>query len=319
MEEYIYAAARVHARENSLLRQTDLERLMACATEQECFQVLRDKGWSADAASAEELLAAEEEKTWAFLRELSQDTVPFALLQLPVDCNNLKAAVKCCLREEIPESLFLPGGSLSPEELLQRSREGDFFPLPSPWGAAGEQARTTLLQTKDGQLSDALVDRACMEEMLRLGEESGLEVLQRYGEWTVATADLHLAVRACRAGKNREFYQLSLAPCRSLNVEELTEAALRGEQELFAFLATQPWAEGAQLLQTSSSAFERWRDNQAMELIRPEKYETLTAGPLFAFGAARQQEIRTVRMILSGKRNGLEEQSIRERLRETYV
>ena len=56
-----------------------------------------------------------------------------------------------------------------------------------------------------------------------------------------------------------------------------------------------------------------------MELIRPEKYETLTAGPLFAFGAARQQEIRTVRMILSGKRNGLEEQSIRERLRETYV
>ena len=181
MEEYIYAAARVHARENSLLRQTDLERLMACATEQECFQVLRDKGWSADAPSAEELLAAEEEKTWAFLRELSQDTAPFSLLQLPVDCNNLKAAVKCCLHEEVPESLFLPGGSLSPEELLQRSREGDFSPLPSPWGAAGEQARTTLLQTKDGQLSDALVDRACMEEMLRLGEESGLEVLQRYG------------------------------------------------------------------------------------------------------------------------------------------
>ena len=68
---------------------------------------------------------------------------------------------------------------MSPEELLQRRREGDFSPLPSPWGAAGEQARTTLLQTKDGQLSDALVDRACMEEMLRLGEESGLEVLQR--------------------------------------------------------------------------------------------------------------------------------------------
>ena len=56
-----------------------------------------------------------------------------------------------------------------------------------------------------------------------------------------------------------------------------------------------------------------------MELLRPEKSETLTAGPLFAFGAARRQEINTVRMILSGKRNGLEEGKIRERLRETYV
>lgn len=319
MEEYIYAAARVHARENSLLRQTDLERLMACATEQECFQVLRDKGWSADAPSAEELLAAEEEKTWAFLRELSQDTVPFALLQLPVDCNNLKAAVKCCLREEIPESLFLPGGSLSPEELLQRSREGDFSPLPSPWGAAGEQARTTLLQTKDGQLSDALVDRACMEEMLRLGEESGLEVLQRYGEWTVATADLHLAVRACRAGKNPEFIRAALVPCATLDTDALAAAACQGLEELYALLAATPYSQAAQRLKESSSAFEKWCDDQVMERIKEEKHSYESVGPLFAYVLARRSEISTVRIILSGKLNQLDDGMIRERLRDTYV
>ena len=46
---------------------------------------------------------------------------------------------------------------------------------------------------------------------------------------------------------------------------------------------------------------------------------TSLRGPLFAYAVARRQEIDTVRIILSGKRNGLEDRKIRERLRETYV
>ena len=319
MEDYIYAAARIHAREASLLGRADLDRLMACTSEEECFRVLWDRGWSQEASSAEELLAAEEERTWALLRELSPDPLPYKMLLLPIDCNNLKAAVKCGALEKEPVGVFLPGGTWEPERLLALAREGDFSPLPAPWAEAGERAQKALLQTGDGQLCDGVIDRACLEEFLRLGRESGLEVLRRYGEWTVAAADAQTAFRACRAGKGREFYQLALAPCETLDVQELAGAALLGEGELLSWLGSTPLEEGAKLLGESFSAFEKWRDDRAMELLRPEKYETLTAGPLFAFGAARRQEINTVRMILSGKRNGLEEGKIRERLRETYV
>ena len=96
-QEYIYAVARVRAREVFLLGKNDLERLMACHSEKECLGVLRDKGWGRGerSLSAEELLAAEEEKTWDFLHELTQDEGPFAPLLVPIDGNNLKAAVKC--------------------------------------------------------------------------------------------------------------------------------------------------------------------------------------------------------------------------------
>ena len=50
-----------------------------------------------------------------------------------------------------------------------------------------------------------------------------------------------------------------------------------------------------------------------------EKSEYESAGPLFAYAVARRREIDTVRIILSGKRNGLEDRKIRERLRETYA
>ena len=56
-----------------------------------------------------------------------------------------------------------------------------------------------------------------------------------------------------------------------------------------------------------------------MELVKGEKAEYESAGPLFADAVARRREADTVRVILSGKRNGREDGRIRERLRETYV
>jgi V/A-type H+-transporting ATPase subunit C len=53
--------------------------------------------------------------------------------------------------------------------------------------------------------------------------------------------------------------------------------------------------------------------------MKPQKYESFTIGPLAAYILARQNEIKCVRMVLSGKLNGLPEQMIRERLREMYV
>ena len=69
----------------------------------------------------------------------------------------------------------------------------------------------------------------------------------------------------------------------------------------------------------SASAFERWCDNRIIETISPQKYNAFTIGPIIAYVIARQNEIKTVRIILSGKQNDLPEESIRERVREMYV
>ena len=319
-QDYIYAVTRVRARETGLLTKGDLERLMACQTEEECLRVLRDKGWGReDRSSAGEMLAAEEEKTWEFLKEVTQDLSPFAPLLLPTDGNNLKAAVKCAVLEASPQGVFLPGGQWAPEALLSMARERDFSPLPPALAQAAEQACRALLQTGDGQLCDVLIDRACLEELLRLGRESSLPVLRRYGELTVAGADIRMAARACRAGKNREFLQLALAPCPGLDTDALAGAALQGMETLLAYVASTPYGGGVPALQESLAAFEKWCDDQALELLQGEKMEYETAGPLFAYAVARRRETDTVRILLSGKRNGLPEGRIRERLRETYV
>ena len=42
-------------------------------------------------------------------------------------------------------------------------------------------------------------------------------------------------------------------------------------------------------------------------------------GPVIAYYLARQNEIRTVRIILTGKANGFPEEVIRQRVRAMYV
>ena len=78
-------------------------------------------------------------------------------------------------------------------------------------------------------------------------------------------------------------------------------------------------AGGAEALAESPSAFERWCDNKIIQTIKPQKYNPFSVEPLVAYVLAKENEIKTVRIILTARLNGLEEEQIRERIREMYV
>ncbi len=289
-EEYIYAVARVRSRELSLLSRQDVDQLMACRTYDECLRTLSDKGWGGGDSQAEAILAAEEEKTWAFIHELTEDLTPFNVLLYPTDYNNLKAAIKAVVTGAEPHDVFLPGGSIDPQVMLRCVREGDFSELPPDMAAAGDQAYHTLLQTEDGQLCDVILDKACITGLLQCGRDSGVDILRDYAELTAAVSDIKIAVRACKS-----------------------------LEDLFAYLSVTPYGEAAERLKESYSAFEKYCDDRVMDLIKEQKMNPFTVGPLFAYVLARRNEISTVRIILSGKLNELDDNMIRERLRDMYV
>ena len=319
-EEFIYAVARVRSKELGLLNRQDVDQLMACRSYEECLRTLSDKGWGAgETSSAEAILAAEEEKTWAFIHELTEDMTPFQVLLFPTDYNNLKAAIKAVITGVEPQDVFLPGGSIDPEIMLRCVREGDFSPLPESMAEAADSAYHTLLQTEDGQLCDVILDRACLLDVLNCGRESKSEILKDYAELTCAVSDIKVAVRACKTGKNRAFLEAALAPCATLDADSLAVAACKSLDDLFAYLAATPYSEAAGRLKESYSAFEKWCDDKVMDLVKGQKMNPFTIGPLFAFVIARRNEISTVRIILSGKLNELDDGMIRERLRDMYV
>lgn len=110
-----------------------------------------------------------------------------------------------------------------------------------------------------------------------------------------------------------------MAPCDSLSVDKLAQAALGGMDSIIEYLSSDGYAEAAETLKDSQAAFERWCDNRIIEAIKPQKMNPFSAGPLVAYVIARENEIKTVRIILTCKQNGMSDDSIRERIREMYV
>ena len=71
-------------------------------------------------------------------------------------------------------------------------------------------------------------------------------------------------------------------------------------------------------MKNSFSEFEIWCDNVMVDTLRPQKTNPFSIGPLFAYMIGRKNEIKTVRIILTGKENGLSNEAIRERVRQMY-
>ncbi len=322
-KDYTYAVARIRGNELTLFSQATMEQLMACKTYSDALQFLDEKGWGYpdQELTAENLLDAETEKTWGLIGEITEDMSAFDVFRIADDYHNLKAAIKLAFTNSDLDTsrVYLTGGTIDPVVIERAARERDFSALPQEMAHAAEEAQNTLLHTGDGQLLDMILDRASLEAVYAAGKNAEHEVLREYASLTVAAADIKIAVRCGQVGKSLEFTQRALAECDELDTKALAQAALNGTESVADYLAGTDYAAAADALKESPAAFERWCDNLIIENMKPQKFESFSIGPLAAYILARQNEIKCVRMILSGKQNELPDEVIRERLREMYV
>ena len=119
--------------------------------------------------------------------------------------------------------------------------------------------------------------------------------------------------------KSAEFIRRALAECETLDADALSKAAAKSFDDLLEYLSLSPYANEANALKKSFSEFEKQCDNLIMEKVKKQKSNPFTLGPVAAYYLAKEAEIKAVRIVLSGVKNGLDENSVKERLRDLYV
>ncbi len=322
-KQYTYAVARIRAKELSLLNDAFLEQLIGVKTVPEVMALLSEKGWKGRDNSEKQdpldVLSYEEEKTYKTVLEMVDDPHAFDVFLLKKDFHNLKAAVKETFSGKAFADIYVQGGTIDPEVIKEAASSGDFSTLPDSMKEAGKKALDTLLHYRDGQLCDIIIDKACLDQIKKASKQNKNELIKRYGELTVALADIKTAVRGAHAKKDPAFFKEALAECDTLDITRLTEAASLGTDDIYDYLENTSYKDAVEALKKSFFAFEKWCNDALMESIRPEKAHPFTIGPLAAYILARESEISSVRMIITGKENDLPDQMIRERISRTYV
>jgi len=318
--DYIFAVARIRVKETSLLKDADISQMAGMKDVKDVMAFLSDRGWGDGTVTqdAETMLAQEEEKTWSLMNELKLDPAVFQLLSLPKLYHNLKAAIKETCSGEVPDHTYFDVDRYGRDEMLRIVGEKNFQALPAHMKQAAEKAYEIMVTLMDGQRCDIIIDRACMEACLDAGRKSKNRLLEDYEESTAAVTNIKIAVRSVKTNKQIGFLKEALAPCSSIDVGGLAAAASMNTAALLEYLEGHGYREAAEALRESASAFERWCDNRVIETILPQKRNSLSAGPIVAYYLARENEIKTVRIIITAKANGFSEESTRERVRMMY-
>lgn len=318
--QYIYAVARIRAKELELLDGHFIERLAATGSYEDALRLIRERGWgSTGDESLEGMLSAEREKTWRLMRELVDDMSIFDTLLCENDFHNLKAVIKQAYLGRELTDIFTGNGTVDLQAIRKAVSERDFSLLPEHMSLCAKESYEVLFHTGNSQLSDAIADRACLDAIYAKGMASANEALMDYAELKVALSDMLIAARCQETGRDGEFLERALAVCKTLDIKRLIEAALAGKDALCSYIETTSYKGAAGALKVSLTSFEAWSDSLIINHMKRQKYNPFTAAPIIAYALARENEIKTVGIVLHGKLHNLPDEDIKERTRATYV
>jgi len=303
--KYANAVGAVKAMENLLLTRSDIDQLINARTDSEFKSMLESK--SGDSLKS----------VWEMLRSYAPDSMELEVLLYKNDFHNLKVALKSVIANRDPKNCFIYPSNLDTGVLLESVRNRDFESIPKYIRSTAEEVYLLLTDTLDGQLSDVVIDTACMKALQESAQKTGSNFMISYAEIITVTADIKTAYRCSKMKKPVSFMEKALCGSRSLEKEFLVNAVISGS--LFEELEQTEYRELAELLKESPAKFEKKCDDMITELAETARMKSFGIDPLLAYYIAKETEIKNLRIISVCRESGADRQTVTERVRKLYV
>jgi len=325
--DYLYISARIHAMENRMLTRERMERMLDARTAEDAAKVLTECGYedfpALTPAAIEHLLDQARLELFADLRKASPDPGIVDVFCIKYDYHNAKVLLKAAAMGTDPAGLFIDAGRCPVRQLREDFEREDLDHCTPVFRQAVAEARGVLASSADPQAADLILDRAYYEEMLQAARSVNSRFLEGYVRLSIDSANLRSAVRSARMGRGADFLKRVLIQGGNVKLDSLIAAATGGADlaGVFARTPLEGAAEaGAKAMEGGPlTEFERLCDNAVTAYLTQGKRVAFGEHPLIGYLYAREAELTTIRIILTGRLAGLDTDAIRERLRDSYV
>ena len=322
--DYLFISAKIRAMERSALTQERMERMLQAATPELCAQVLGEMGYPEfDVNSEASLYAALAKERENVFREISAslpDRNIVDVFKLKYDYHNLKTIIKS--RGSDVSGLLLDAGRVAPDTLLENYlQRGKWDFLPKELGDAAQEATDVLNETGDPQKCDFILDRAYFKEMLSLAQASRCGYLVNYVRTSIDAANLRDLVRSLRMKRPAAFLRQVLFDGGTISVDQIV-AQSGSIAELYRATILKEAAElGEAAVNAGGSLthFEKALDNALLARAADARRIPFGVEVVIGYIIARENDLTAARIIMTGRMAGIDPETIRERLRDSYV
>jgi V/A-type H+-transporting ATPase subunit C len=331
MADYLFGSANIRTLENAIIGRERIERLLNTKTTDEAWGLLSDWGVQilrnpeSGKPMREETLLGILKGAYNRLGELAPDSLALRLWLYPYDCNNLKAAQKAFIRGIDPASMLFDFGTLAATDIVKMVEQGNYEGLPANLQESAQVAMDEYAKTKNPQVIDLLLDKACWRDMIDAAKASGEALVLRLVQTRIDLLNVMIALRILRM-KSGEVGKVLFADAflegGTISLASLMDSLSSGEDALWESLRATDYVRFAESFAKSDktlSTAEKLADNHWMSLILANKFVPDGFEVMIAFLAAHEYEIKNLRIVLAGKEAGIPTATIRERIRDSYV
>ena len=331
MADYLFGSANIRTLENAIIGRERIEKLLGTKNVDEAWSLLSDWGVNVIRSHEDGKILREEtllgilKGAYARLLELAPDSMALRLWLYPYDCNNLKAAQKAFIRGIDPTSMLFDFGTLAAADIVKMVEQGTYERLPANLQESAQRAMDEYAKTKNPQVIDLILDKACWRDMLAAAKASGEEFVVRLVQTRIDLLNAMIALRILRMKSGdvgKVFFAEAFLEGGTLAYDCLSECLTKGEDALWAFLSRTNYSAFAEKFAKGDGALstaEKLADNYWMSLILENKFIPDGLEVMIAFLAAHEYEVKNLRILLSGKEAGIATATIRERIRDSYV
>lgn len=323
--DYAYAVARIRALETRLLDNAQLERIANTPNFSEALTLLGEteyNGFLADSNESgnfETSLDVELNRVIRLLSSLAQDAPEFNVFLYRYDIGNLKKILK----SENPVNVHLSNfGVWSHDKLLEIATGSTVKDVPAAFQVAITEARHSFKETGDVQEIERILDRTWFDYGYHVLHEGISSLLFTWWIAFIDLTNLRTFIRLRLIGLPFTEYERFFISNGQLTLVDFRALWDQSEDKIITWLSMTGYsrliAEDSHLL-TSLTVLEREYDNYLTDIISKAKLISLGIEPLVGYLIAKEVEIRTLRIILVGKTNGVPTLQLKERLRRAYA
>ncbi len=307
---YPYAVSRIKVSEDTLLDQTQWNRLWEAGLD-ESYRLLHEMGYGQKAKNQNDidsLTQATVAQARELIREVSPDRNLTDLMLLETDAHNIKAVLKGMLEDEEVNNLLLEGGSVPLPVLLECFEKDSFDPFPEKLREAIGKFSPDM---PPRELS-ALIDDSVYQQIdsVLSNKKTSNALLKRY---FTAKADFTNVITVLRL-RSLGWEEKQLLPLIVADGDIPAESLVKGleaqEEDLPEVLGAGAYA---YFLKGALREFVRDHDVPALTarlskqeyLIVHEEYtDPFGIGPIANYVVRKELEARTLRILFAGKRSG---------------
>ncbi len=323
---YSNVVGRIRVMEKNLLDRMHIEKMLSAQSVEEAVAVLTDAGYTREGNTEEyeKLLSKELENTYAYIRKISPEPEVIELFMLKGDYHNLKIIMKSEFAGVSGKHLYSHWGTILPIKLETAINDRNFKGLPEVMTGCIKEVLDVYGRTKDPQYADIIIDSACFKHMRTYVLKLESTFLSELADIEADFLNIRMLLRIKNMNKSLDFLMRAIVKEGKISRGTL-QACFESSREEMVNILKKTYStvieKGMEsLFQTNTlTELEKLMDNYIIRFLKKYRYVAMGIEPVIGYLKAKEYEIINARIILTGRTNFINNELIRERLRETYA